>query len=172
MAWWLEDPRLRVRRAAAVALSLAAWLTLAGFWCGYIEFIGTTGGRSHATFRTAPVEPKQAALAWIRGHRRAQQPATVVCREYWNYWPLAYLAGADANLRVMTWDDWQAAGGPATLAAGQTWFVDFAGAAGEAETLAALEHAGVRLEKLAIVGYGGGEILSVTGPVEKTSQNY
>ncbi len=172
LAWWLEDARRRVRLAATVGLSLAAWLALASFWCGYFEFIETIGGRSHATFRTAATEPKQAALDWIRGHRDARLPAVVVCHEFWNYWPLAYLAADDAQLQVVKWDEWRMHSGAETLEAGQTWFVEFAGTGAEAEALAALESDGTRPVRHVVRDYGGREVLTVIGPVEKSSQNY
>ena len=155
-------------------MGLAAGLALASYWFGYFAFIETTGGRSHATFRTAAVEPKQAALAWIGQQRAAKQRVRVVCRDYWNYWPLAYLAGNDPQIAVLTWNQWRARAADAENApsAGETWFVEFAGTMGEAETLAILSAAGIQPAKYAIDDYGGRTVLLVIGEAEKSSQKY
>ena len=54
-------------RLVSIALG---WMLLFGFQTNCLDFIRQTGGQSHRTFRTAEVEPKQAALAAILARAR------------------------------------------------------------------------------------------------------
>ena len=67
LAWEAASTRWRVVLAAA---TLAGWPLLADFHAHYFRFIEQTGGQAHLTFRTAAVEPKQAALQYILEERR------------------------------------------------------------------------------------------------------
>ncbi len=125
------EARAGPRRLGLIGASLLGWFVLADFHQHYFAFIEQTGGRSHATFRTAAVEPKQAALQTILNQRALEQPAPaettwVVAGAWWNYWPLRYRATAEENLRVVTPQQAAAATGfEHALQQGRVWFVEF-----------------------------------------------
>src|SRR5262249_43354848 len=123
----------------------------------------------HRTFRTAAVEPKVAALEYVLANRRQSAQTDIVCHEWWNYWPIAYLAGNKDNVRVWTSTEWEEA--PHDGRSEDTWFVEFAGSTGE--YLARLAFEGPpRDVRYTVSDYGGRPIISVIGPAEKFSQNY
>jgi hypothetical protein len=172
LAWWIE-PRQAHARAAAWLLAAGAWLFPATFYLGYFDFIERTGGRSHMAFRTAPVEPKRAALRYIAAHRDAQRPTRIVATQWWNYWPLAYLATAEANVRVISGQPWQTASGPPDAdGAEESWYVEFADSPQERELLRRFEQSGENPGRQVIFDYSGRPVLSVVGPAEKFGQNY
>ncbi len=172
VVWWLEQKSPHGHRTV-IALVLFAWFWPASFYAGYSGFFQRTGGRSHFTFRTAAIEPKLSAFRYVLGHRSAATPTRIVCHEWWNYWPLEYLALADGNIEVLMWDQWQeqAKSGAGTEHE-NTWFVEFSGSAGEADALANCRATGLIVEREMICDYAGQGILSVIGPTEKLSQNY
>jgi hypothetical protein len=86
---WFDGSRRRWAALGAVSL---AWLLLFTFQCNYFECFNSTGGEGHSTYRTGNIEPKQAALAYIVAHARPDEFTTVWASEWWNYWPLEYLA--------------------------------------------------------------------------------
>src|SRR5262249_45575428 len=65
----------------------------------YFAELAKTGGDVHRTFRTGPVEPKQAAIAAIVA-AAAGEPATIVAEDWWTFFPLYYLAGSHGELHV------------------------------------------------------------------------
>ncbi len=67
---------------------LLGWLSLVGFHYKYFNFLTQTGGESHLTFRTAAIEPKEAALEYIAAHSPGKRAVTVTAGAWWNYWPL------------------------------------------------------------------------------------
>jgi hypothetical protein len=96
--WWSDAGRLRT---AAVVLALAAaWFVTADFHRHYFCFIEQTGGQAHLAFRTAAVEPKQAALDYIL-KQRAAGVTWIVADGWWSYWPLRYLSAAELGVRVV-----------------------------------------------------------------------
>ena len=96
---WLAPGRPLARPLAAALILLACgWLGV--FSLRYFGRILTTGGQSHVAFRTAAVEPKQAAWDWIVAHR-AGRPIQVEADSWWTYWPLAYLSAADPTARIV-----------------------------------------------------------------------
>ncbi len=96
--WWSDAGRLRT---PAIALALAAaWFVAADFHRHYFGFIEQTGGQAHLAFRTAAVEPKQAALDYILKHRAAGV-TWIVADGWWSYWPLRYLSAAEPGVRVV-----------------------------------------------------------------------
>ena len=120
-------------RFALMLTPLLGWLWLADFQTHYFRFIEQTGGESHLTFRTAAVEPKQAALDYILQNVRvtkettaAQADVWIVCSEWWNLWPIRYLAASTSGVHVVTpaeaeaSDDFQQ-----NLNLGQVWYVEF-----------------------------------------------
>ena len=64
LGWWVEQAEPHGRRWAVV-LAVAAWLWPASFAVNYFQCFLATGGLSHYAFRTAAVEPKQAALQYV-----------------------------------------------------------------------------------------------------------
>jgi len=142
LAWEAASPRWRVALAAA---TLAGWPLVADFHAHYFRFIERSGGQSHFAFRTAALEPKQAALQSIlaetggrgtvpifastkTGLSPLAQETWIVCRQWWNRWPIRYLALSDRAVRVpdpgeiISSDDYRRA-----LAEGRVWFVEFCG---------------------------------------------
>ena len=123
LAWEAASPRWRSVLAAA---TLLGWLPVADVQTHYFRFIEGTGGQAHATFRTAAVEPKQAALQAILEQSGGR--AWIVCSEWWNRWPMRYLALTQRGLCVpepevvVASDAYRRA-----LAQGRVWFVEFCG---------------------------------------------
>ncbi len=81
---------------------IAAALCLACFWQQYFQVFYISGGESHLTFHTGAREPK--AAAWqqlLRQAPRRAAPACVLAPEWWNYWPLAYLAWSHPHWHVL-----------------------------------------------------------------------
>jgi hypothetical protein len=64
----------------------------------YFIRIMRTGGESHVTFRTAPVEPKEQAAALIRAHSCERK--VVSAESWWLAEPLKYLLAKDAGTTV------------------------------------------------------------------------
>ena len=101
IAWEAASQRGRVALAAA---ALLGWPLLADFHAHYFRFVEQSGGQAHLTFRTGAVEPKQAALQYILDSakeagtaaeaegRREKGELWIVCSEWWNRWPIRYLA--------------------------------------------------------------------------------
>jgi hypothetical protein len=91
LVWWQALPGRAGRLSTILAISLG-WTLLFGFQTNCLDFIRQTGGRSHQTFRTAAVEPKQSALAYILAEREPRQNVQIVTSEWWIYWPMRYLS--------------------------------------------------------------------------------
>jgi len=95
--------------AARIATLLAlvfGGAMLADFHTHYFRFIEQTGGRAHRTFRTGPVEPKAAALAYIQDHRPRRETTApgktrIITSQWWLLYPLRYLAAGDDTLVVL-----------------------------------------------------------------------
>jgi len=151
------------RRFVLAAASLAGWLVLADYGQHYFTFIEQTGGRSHLTFSTAALEPKQAALRCVLRHRNAQSQTEgdttwIVTSQWWNYWPLRYLSMLEGNLRVVTpaevhdSADYERASGQ-----GRVWYVEFPGSDALRRARAAL--AGRNVRQWEFVDYSGRTVL-------------
>ncbi|REJ67266.1 MAG: hypothetical protein DWQ31_11875 [Planctomycetota bacterium] len=97
--WWLTQANDQGRRAARWVAPTCAWLLLVGFALHYHVHFRTTGGTSHAAFRTAPVEPKLASLQLAAAHS-PDGTIDIVADDWWHYWPLAYLAHKNPRIRV------------------------------------------------------------------------
>jgi hypothetical protein len=166
LAWWLEGFQPH-RRSAAIALSIAAWLAPVSFYCGYFEFGRRGIGEPHRAFRSADIEPKLQALQRILASGPAGQKRTVVCHDWWSYWPLAYLAAGKDGLSVISWDEWQKTTAPAGDA---TWFVEFAGTAEERQLLEWLKRTMANASRQTICDFAGKPVLHVMGPVEQSRQ--
>ena len=83
------------------------------------------------TFRTASTEPKLAAFQYVVNTGRNSSrtdPIWIVTTEWWNDWPLRYLALAEPGVRVESWpsvgdrQDFQQA-----LREGRAWCIEFTG---------------------------------------------
>lgn len=169
---WIEPGQSRAW-AGTWILAMAAWLFPATFYLGYFDFIERTGGRSHLAFRTAAVEPKLAAFQYIRGRSGSQQATRVVASEWWNYWPLAYLAGGADEMRVVSGKSWQRESqSPQPPRSEQTWYVEFAGSPADDDALRRAAKSGKKVERRVLCDYSGQPLLSIVGPMESFSQNY
>jgi hypothetical protein len=172
LVYWIDLPRRRAG-GIAVPLALAAWLWPASFYVNYFQCLIERGGYSHYTFRTAEIEPKVAAIETIRRMRPADAPAIVVCHQWWNYWPMAYLAFDDPLLRVLTWDEWRAlvAGGNPHRS-DDTWFVEFSGTLDELDARRAARAMSPDVRRFTIVDFGRRPLISLVHAPAKFSKNY
>jgi hypothetical protein len=98
VAAWLESPGLRWP-AIGVATAVAASL-LGSFYVNYFREFATTGGSSHLTYVTAPIEPKQQALERILATAPGSSGVAIVTQQWWLAWPIAYLASGHPNVAV------------------------------------------------------------------------
>jgi hypothetical protein len=172
VTWWFERRRLR-GGLSMVVVAMAVWLWPASFYLNYFDFFERTGGRSHRTFRTAAVEPKLAALRYVLAERDPDRQACILCSEWWNYWPLEYLARGEDNVRVLRWDPNRfPARSSLDPVAENTWFVEFTGSAAEAEVRNRCTKVGLTARPQTIYDYAGRPLLSVIRPSEKLLQNY
>ncbi len=175
LAWEVAGSRARWVPALAV---LAGWLVLADFHTHYFRFIERTGGQAHLTFRTGAVEPKQAALLYIldmssaienrvtAGQGSKRPPLWIVCSEWWNYWPIRYLASAQDGAGVLrpkeigSPDDYRRA-----LDEGRVWFVEFCDTDALRQIESQLE--GRRLLRQTFFDYAGRPLLCVLHALPK-----
>lgn len=146
----------RVRELALAGSILCGASLLVQFQWNYFRHFEQTGGSSQATFRTAAWEPKLTTWRIVQQQRDPAQMAWLVVPQWWNYWPLAYLAAHDPNVRVVDWDEAGQDGSlDAALLAGQVWFIEYSdseawtrwhrwlqSAEGEAETTTVRDFAG------------------------------
>jgi hypothetical protein len=149
----------RARPAVLVAAILVGWFVLADFHEHYFRFIECSGGQAHRTFRTAAVEPKQAALDYVLQHRRPGA-AWIVTDQWWSYWPLRYLGTDDQDLRVVRPEEAQSLEGfSAARAEGRVWYVEFAGSEELDAARAAMSDCTAHEEQF--FDYGGRPVLVV-----------
>jgi uncharacterized membrane protein len=94
--WWIE----RFRRPAVCGGLLLAWLLIWSFHTNYLRPFEQSGGEAHRTFRTAAIEPKLAAAAYV-SREAGGEPRWIVATEWWTYWPLAYLLHGHDEARVL-----------------------------------------------------------------------
>lgn len=169
LGWWIvpssnTSPRRNAWLPMSIVLALG-WLALLDFDRHYLRFIHETGGGSHATFRTAHVEPKQAALAEVLRQRNVDQMSWIVTAEYWNEKPLTYLAAGQEQLRVEKWSAVRDA--PALLAAAQqhrVWFVEFADSEACRQVQDWFREHQLPHRELAILDYAGRPVLLLLAP--------
>lgn len=93
---WQEQPS----RAPGPVGGLAVAGCLSVLVVGYFVPFLATGGASEAAFRTAAVEPKRAALDFVRRDSTGAGVVQITAQDWWLYWPLRYLSGSDHRLRV------------------------------------------------------------------------
>jgi hypothetical protein len=172
LVWWLDHAQ-RFRRAVVIVLAMAAWIWPLSFYLNYINYFEKTGGTSHATFRTAAEEPKQLALDFILEQRQPSSPVRIVCSQWWNYWPLAYLAFDKPDVEVLDWSRWQRiAAAEGARAVESAWFVEFADKTLQEGQLRSYEAESLIFPRKEITDYSGGRVITVFGPREKFSQDY
>jgi hypothetical protein len=163
---WLSIPRMRwVTMVTAPALLIA----LAGsFHVNYFEQFATTGGRSHLTYVTASVEPKQQAFDHIVGRSAGAGPVAVGSEQWWLYRPLAYLATGHSNMVVSASTDlMRQPGYDEALRAGRLFFVEFSETRELATTRQWIEQHGLRADTMLVRDAKGRalvEILQVSRP--------
>ena len=198
LAWWLGT-RGPGRQLASWTLLLAGWLTVAGFYVNYFQFIERTGGRAHRTFYTAGLEPKEQALRYVLEHADpAARRIDIYTDDWWLRKPLEYLAYPNARVRMLRLSEIRAgepangrgsaAANPAnpqsgrTAGDGETWFIEFAGRARQQEQAAAVATGqGNRLDRAARHGavlqttlhdYAGEPVVSISSlPIQSSQKN-
>jgi len=165
LGWWIR--RLSQRRLLlSAALCLYAWAVLAVFYVSYFVLSQTAASRQHPTFRTNNEEPKLAALREILSRRENDEPITIVCLDYWNYWPAAYFALGERNVAVEGLGGRSPTTNQAARSAAKTWFVGFAGSDEQRELLAELEQQGIRPGVFTVYDSAERALVEVLGPVE------
>jgi hypothetical protein len=122
--------RQTIARLSCLAMVAAGcWGTLLVFKVAYLDTLRATGGGSHPTFRTAAVEPKQAAfdiivddLMWSEtasakgavSPKAGKAPAapapervatTVLAEDWWLYWPIRFLACRNPGIEVIPFEE-------------------------------------------------------------------
>ena len=159
-AWIEHVPRLRW--ASIGTASLAAAALLGSFYVNYFRAFATTGGRSHLTYVTAPIEPKQQALSRILDRGAGSTRVEIATRQWWLYWPIAYLATPHPTVSVRLDASSDAVARLETPARGTArFFVEFAGTPELAATLRRLEEAGQRVTTTTIADAGGRDHLVI-----------
>jgi hypothetical protein len=98
-AWMEWSPRIRSLTIAAAGFVAASLLT--SFYLNFFRAFATTGGRSHLAYVTAPIEPKQQALEYILAKSGSAEHVTIATRQWWLFWPIAYLATDHPNVSVL-----------------------------------------------------------------------
>lgn len=104
--WWLTRPKDHWTPLTRLAVPALAWLLLTGYGVFYVGHFNRTGGDSHAAFRTAEIEPKQAALQTVLSGSNSTKGESadgsrlIVAADWWTYWPLAYLAHGRPEVTV------------------------------------------------------------------------
>jgi hypothetical protein len=97
---WI-DWRPAARHPALAGATLVGALMVSSFYVNYFAEFAATGGRSHLTYVTAGVEPKQQALERILTAGGDSPRITIVTRQWWLYWPIRYLATAHPRVTVV-----------------------------------------------------------------------
>jgi 4-amino-4-deoxy-L-arabinose transferase-like glycosyltransferase len=169
-AWWLTLAHDRSHRGK-LAAAATAWLILASFYSNYFGYVRSTGGDSHVAFRTSASEPKAAALEYVLNNRYDRQNLTIVAGEWWNYWPLAYLASRRGDIEVVWSRDLSEQTADRLLAAHRLWQIEFSGSTAAREASKRFEpRRGA--ERKSLNDPLGRPILTIYGPAEDSSQKY
>jgi hypothetical protein len=165
-AWIEHVPQLRWVSIGTASLAAAA--LLGSFYVNYFHAFATTGGRSHLTYVTAPIEPKQQALSRILDRGAGSTRVEIATRQWWLYWPIAYLATQQPTVSVrLDTDSSPAAVLEAPARGTARFFVEFAGTPELAATLRRLEEAGQKATITTIADAGGRDHLAI---VEVTTE--
>jgi len=183
-ACWFCLGEAPARRLVEFSLAALAWSLLCGFYCNYFWFFERTGGLSHRTFHTAAAEPKQEALAYVLDRCAPHQPVRLLSGEWWNRWPLEYLATSHENVKVVSATDAAlqvefaglcGAASPARwtgAASGRdecAWFIEFSGSEADAAVARRLAECGIEAGRKQIFDYAGRPLLTIYGPIPQRS---
>ena len=156
------------RLATATALALG-WLLVLGFQINCLGYLRQTGGRSHRAFRTAALEPKQAALTEILAQCGPRETVRIVTSEWWTYWPMRYLAvspasGGEQSISVelcSSRDELVLLPVCQTVGRGRLWFVEFTGSAACDALRRAAGNDRAPLQETTVDDFAGRPILSL-----------
>jgi hypothetical protein len=161
LAAWIEwRPRLRPLTIALATLVAAS--LLASFYVNYFREFATTGGRSHLTYVTSAVEPKQRALEFILNQQPGPGDVTVVAQQWWLYWPIAYLGSKHPGVSVtMSLDVDRGPGVQEALQQGSVFFVEFAGTPESNATRARIRERGLRATCTTIPDASGRDLVEI-----------
>jgi len=170
LAYEAATPRCRF---ALMLTPLLGWLWLADFYVHYFQFIERTGGESHLTFRTAAIEPKQAALEYIlenaattKANNGSPTDTWIVCSEWWNLWPVRYLALPTSGVHVASPEKAEtSAEFREQLRQGHVWYVEFHDS--PADRSFELRFADQILNRKCFYDYAGRPLLEVVRPVPR-----
>jgi hypothetical protein len=141
---------------------LVAASLLTSFYVNYFNAFATTGGRSHLTYVTAEVEPKQQALEHILGSSPGSAPVAVFTQQWWIRWPMAYLATKHPNVSV-TWslppEDSSALGD--ALSTGRLFLVEFVETPELSSATAWVRAQGLEAERTTLRDASGRDLLEI-----------
>jgi hypothetical protein len=171
LEWWIQGLG-KSRAWLTVTLGLYAWAMLVLFYASYFVLSQTAAARPHPTFRTNNMEPKLAAFQEIVSARENHEPITIVCLDWWNYWPTAYAALAQGNVAVEGLGRWSPIQKQAASSAVKTWYIGFSGSDERRELRAQFEQQGIQPSVRTFYDAAGRPLIDVLGPVEKSFQNY
>ncbi len=156
--WDAASPRWHIVLAGA---TLVAWPLLADFDAHYFRFIEHTGGNAHLTFRTAAIEPKLAAFRYILDDASGTGPVWIVASQWWNRWPMRYLAPGNLRVNVSEIDELERSQAyRQAMAEGRVWRVEFFDTAAQREVASKL--AGRRVVSQTFPDYAGRPLLIVS----------
>ena len=166
IAAWHWIPKMRwVAQDAAPALLVAL---IGSFYVNYVDQFDKTGGRSHLTYVTASVEPKQQAFDHILARSPGSGSVAVGSEQWWLYRPLAYLATEHPNVVVtVSRDVTRQPGYDEALKAGRLFFVEFSETRELVTTRQWVEQQGLRADTTVVRDASGRpvvEILQVSRP--------
>ena len=159
-SWIASVPRIRwltIGAAAVIASSL-----LASFYINYFREFRTSGGRSHLTYVTAPVEPKQQAFDHVLASAVDSAPVTIVAQQWWLRLPMTYLATKHPNVSVTM--ELASESQPAfqdALRAGRLFLVEFVGTPELSADIAWLRARGLRSTSTIVRDAGGRDLLEI-----------
>jgi hypothetical protein len=150
---------------------MIAWLAVFAFHSNYFGYLRHTGGDSHATFRTSLEEPKRLAVDLVLHSRVSAGVQTIVTGEWWNYWPLAYLASRSPDVSVVWRSDLDTDTAASLLRGRRLWSVEFSGSTAALESERLFQSHGTYQRK-SFRDPLGRPILTLLGPAENSSQKY
>jgi hypothetical protein len=155
--------RAPARRAWTIGAAAAAAAGLLGsFYLNYFREFETSGGRSHITFITAATEPKQQALEQVLAKRTAGEPVLIVAQQWWQFWPITYLAQAHPEVTVtMTLPPDDRPELQEALARGRLFFVEFTGSEELTRAIDWIRGHGYQSAETVVHDAGGHDLLTV-----------
>ena len=158
---WIEwRPRIQWLTIAAATLVAASLLT--SFYVNYFREFATTGGRSHLTYITAAIEPKQQALEHILARSPGPGRVTIVAQQWWLGRPIAYLATEHPNVSVsMSLAVEHEPGFQETLQNGRLFFVEFVGTPELATAIDWIRERGLRAASTTVPDASGRDFLEI-----------